>query len=62
MKQYFYGHTHLFALVVDMNLERRVFLLETIEGSGEVGSFEALWLEGERDDRVGNEHRSLQNG
>ena len=50
---------HLLALLVNVDLEGRIFLLESVEGTRKVGRFLTLGLDRQRNDRVGNEHAGL---
>ena len=52
--------TYLLALSIDVDPERRIFLLEAVERTGKVGSFSADRLDSQGNDRVRYEHRGLR--
>lgn len=52
--------THLLRFGIDVNAECRVLLLETVEGTREVGGLLTLGADGEGDNGLGDEHGGLQ--
>ena len=50
---------YLFAFLVDVNSERGIFLLETVQCTGKVGRFLSFRFDGKRDNGLRNKHRRL---
>lgn len=50
------GDNGLLRLGINVNTECRIFFLEPVECSREVGGFVALWSDREGDDGIGDEH------
>ena len=53
------GVTHLLALLVDVDTERRILLLEAVKRTREVGCLLTDGLESKRDDGLRDEHGGL---
>lgn len=51
---------HLFAFLVEVHSKRGIFLLETVQCTREVGCFNPICFDGERDDGFRDVHGSLR--
>lgn len=53
------GRLYLFAIMVEMDTEGRIFLLEPIQSTRKIGCFDTLRFDGKGDDGLGHKHGCL---